>query len=235
MKFGVLPIFVLILCFVLLRDRKAIWSKVVVFPALGAFLICCFVKFAPWEWDNTKIMVWSYLAVLPFLWSHLIVRWPWVGRALACFALFFSGFVSTLGGIDVTHKGHEFASREELDYVTAVVAAIPVSERFVGAPTYNHPLLLCGRKMAMGYPGHVASHGLAWAEPLDKVNSVMRGEDNWRELAAELGCRYLYWGRYEQEMYPNSTEPWRETVKLVALGDWGEIYDLQTPRVTDER
>jgi len=25
------------------------------------------VKFAPWEWDNTKLMVWTYLAVLPFL------------------------------------------------------------------------------------------------------------------------------------------------------------------------
>jgi hypothetical protein len=223
----------LVLLVLLGRTERADFGDVVVFPALGAFLLCCFVKFAPWEWDNTKIMVWSYLAILPFLWSHLISRWPRWGRALACFALFFSGFVSTLGGIDATHKGHEFASREELDNVAMAVRTIPVSERFVGAPTYNHPLLLCGRKMAMGYPGHVSSHGLAWEAPLGTINRLMRGADNWRELAAQLNCRYLFWGRYEQNEYPDSTEPWRETVKLVALGDWGEIYDLQTPRPQD--
>jgi len=228
MNFGVLPIFVAMLCIVLWREKRAVWPAAIVFPALGAFVLCCFVKFAPWEWDNTKLMVWSYIAVLPFLWTHLIARWPVWARGLACFALFFSGFVSTLGGINATHRGHEFASREELDHVAAVVRAIPVSERFVGAPTYNHPLLLCGRKMALGYLGHVASHGLPWQEPAGKVDAVMRGAENWRELADQLGCRYLFWGRYEQEAYPDSTEPWRETAALVALGDWGEIYDLRT-------
>ncbi len=228
MNFGLLPVFVALLCVILWREKRAVWPSAVVFPALGAFVLCCFVKFAPWEWDNTKIMVWSYLAVLPFLWSHLIARWPLWGRGLACFALFFSGFVSTLGGIGVTHRGHEIASREELDNVAAVVRGIPVTERFVGAPTYNHPLLLCGRKMALGYLGHVASHGLAWQEPAAQVDALMRGADGWRELAAQLDCRYLFWGRYEQEAYPDSTEPWRDSAKLVALGDWGEIYDLQS-------
>ena len=228
MNFGVLPVFVVMLCVAVWREKRTVWPAAVVFPALGAFLLCCFVKFAPWEWDNTKIMVWSYLAVLPFLWTHLIARWPVWARVAACFALFFSGFVSTLGGLDATHRGHEIAIREELDLVAAAVRGIPVAERFVGAPTYNHPLLLCGRKMALGYTGHVRSHGLAWEEPAAKVDALMRGAGNWRELAGQLGVRYLFWGRCEQEAYQNSTEPWRESAALVALGDWGEIYDLQT-------
>src|SRR5205085_12615091 len=121
------------------------------FPALFIFLICCFVKFAPWEWDNTKLMVWSYLALLPFLWQHLLAGRPaWV-RGLACVALFGSGFLSTLGGIDQTHRGFPVASQLELDGVTQAVRPIPIGERFAGAPTYNHPLLLCGRKMVLGY------------------------------------------------------------------------------------
>ncbi len=230
MNFGVLPVLIVMLCVALWREKRTVWPAAVVFPALGAFVLCCFVKFAPWEWDNTKIMVWSYLAVLPFLWTHLIARWPQWARALACFALFFSGFVSTLGGIDSSHRGHEIASREELDNVAVVVAAIPVTERFVGAPTYNHPLLLCGRKMALGYTGHVSSHGLAWQAPAADVDALMRGAVNWRDIAAQLGCRYLFWGRFEQEAYQDSTEPWKESARLVALGDWGEIYDLQMPK-----
>ncbi len=233
MNFGVLPVLVVMLCVVLWREKRSIWPAAAVFPALGAFVLCCFVKFAPWEWDNTKIMVWSYLVVLPFLWSNLIVRWPAWARGAACFALSFSGFVSTLGGIDGTHRGHEIASREELDHVAAAVRGIPVTERFAGAPTYNHPLLLCGRKMALGYLGHVASHGLAWQEPSAKADALMRGRGDWRALAEQLGCRYLFWGRYEQEAYQDSTEPWREAAVLVALGDWGEIYDLRSaPKIS---
>ena len=52
-----------------------------VFPALAVFVICCFVKFAPWEWDNTKLMIWSYLAILPFLWSELMAHWPALAAA----------------------------------------------------------------------------------------------------------------------------------------------------------
>ena len=233
MNFGLLPVFVIVLGVVVLRERRMVWPAAVFFPAVGAFVLCCFVKFAPWEWDNTKIMVWSYLAVLPVLWSRLIGRWPWWARALSCFALFFSGFISTLGGIDSTHRGYPIASREELDGVAAAVRAIPVAERFVGAPIHNHPLLLCGRKMALGYPGHVRSHGLPWEKPTANVYALMMGAENWRARAAELGCRYLFWGRCEQAEYPGSTEPWKESAARVSLGDWGEIYDLQTapPRV----
>ena len=232
LNFGLLPFFVIALCVVLLRKESIAWDRAVVFPALLAFLVCCFVKFAPWEWDNTKIMVWAYIAILPSLWTCLIGRWSEWARSLVCFALFWSGFASTLGGIDQTHQGFEIATRSELTGVAKAVSAIPVSERFVGLPTYNHPLLLCGRKMALGYLGHVSSHGLAWEEPARKVTAVMTGGPNWRQYAADLHSRYLFWGRPERdaEEYRGSTQPWKDECKLVASGPWGDIYDLETAR-----
>src|SRR5207245_1470513 len=77
-------------------DRTA---RAFVFPAALIFLIACVVMFAPWDWDNTKIMIWSYLVVLPFLWSHLIARFDAPLRVAICFFLFFSGFVSLFGGL----------------------------------------------------------------------------------------------------------------------------------------
>jgi hypothetical protein len=224
-----------------------------VFPALGIFLLCCFVKFAPWEWDNTKLMVWSYLAILPFVWSEVIAplpRWcrslagmlgfqmrsnpPESGgvhwsQVLAIFALFFSGFVSTLGGIDASHPGYTIANRSDLDGVAYALRNIPVNERFAGAPTYNHPILLNGRKMVLGYLGHVSSHGLAWQEPSAKLDALMNGEEGWQKFAKELGARYLFWGAPENEAFKDSSQPWRKTARLVATGDWGAIYDLQSP------
>ena len=38
-----------------------------VMPAALIFLFALFVKTAPWGWDNTKLMIWSYFICLPFL------------------------------------------------------------------------------------------------------------------------------------------------------------------------
>jgi hypothetical protein len=201
----------------------------VVFPSLAIFVICCFVKLAPWEWDNTKVMIWSYLAILPFVWSELLAPAPAPQRCFVVLMLFFSGFVSTLGGIDATFTGYPIATRSELDAVANAVRGISVTERFAGAPTYNHPLLLNGRKMVLGYIGHVHSHGLAWEEPSKKLDALMNGEESWRTTADELGARYIFWGREENQKYNDSPQPWRQTTRLVASGDWGAIYDLHLP------
>ena len=227
-NFGLLPVIVAMLVVTLCRKGGRPWARLVVFPALAVFVICCFVKFAPWEWDNTKLMIWSYLAILPFLWSDLLVRWPAWARQFIVGMLFFSGFVSTLGGIDASFTGYPIATRSELDGVARAVRRIPVAERFAGAPTYNHPLLLNGRKMVLGYIGHTQSHGLAWQEPAVKLDSLMNGEDGWREIADGLHARYLFWGRNEDEKYKDSPQPWRQSTRLVASGDWGAIYDLHS-------
>jgi hypothetical protein len=228
-NFGILPLMVAVLVAVLCRRGRSAWARLVVFPALGLFLVCCFVKFARWEWDNTKLMIWSYLAILPFLWSEVLAWWrPWPRRAVVGL-LFFSGFVSTLGGIDGKYTGYALATRSELDGVAYAVRGIPVTERFAGAPIYNHPLLLNGRKMVLGYVGHVESHGLDWQETANQLDTLMNGEGDWRATAVTLGARYLFWGRNENEKYDGSPQPWRETTRLVATGEWGAIYDLQSP------
>ena len=224
-NFGFLPVFVAALVWKLRRR----WPGTLVFTGLGVFLLCCFVKFAPWEWDNTKLMLWSYLVALPFLWSKLIGRWPWLLRAPACVLLFFSGLMSLIGGLDSTHTGFEIAQRSRLDGIAQAVRGIPIGERFVGWPTYNHPLLLLGRKMALGYTGHAWSHGLDWEPTAKKVEAILRGEPEWRTRCAELGVRYLLWGADEEENVADSKQPWRESARLIASGTWGELYDLNAP------
>lgn len=228
-NFGVLPLFALALVFVLWRRPAPAGTRALAGTALGVFLTCCFVKFAPWEWDNTKLMIWSYLAILPLLWSHLISRWPVPLRALACVGLFFSGFVSTFGGLDRSHTGYPIADRLELDGMANVMRALPVTERFIGWPTYNHPVLLSGRKMAMGYTGHVWSHGLDWRDTSEQVNQVLSGDLLWRRICNQLEVRYLFWGAMEEENFPASSKPWRIHSRLVAKGPWGAIYDLNSP------
>ena len=228
-NFGVLILLVAWLGWRLANDARAVWQRALFFPALFIFLLCCFVKFAPWEWDNTKIMIWSYLAIVPLAWQELLAARPLWMRAGAAVLLFGSGFVSLFGGIDGKYRGFDLALRSELDGVAKAVRTIPPAERFTAYPTFNHPLLLVGRKVALGYPGHAWSHGLDYRPVEARVDALMNGGDGWRDHARELGVRYLFWGTREAENYKNSREPWKSEATVIASGDWGTIYDLTSP------
>src|SRR6184192_2366837 len=197
-----------------------------VLPAVVIFAIGYFVQTAPWDWDNLKLMVWGYFLILPFLWSDLIGRWAFPERAVTCIALFASGFITLLGGLAAGHPGFGLMDRARLDAIGTAVRPLPVEARFAAYPTYNHPLLLQGRKVVLGYPGHLWTEGFDYDKPNRELASLMRGAPNWREAAQALGVRYIFWGRDETANYQGSTRPWETTARRTASGDWGAIYDL---------
>lgn len=232
-NFGILfPLVFLLIGLLIWRARKKEFSlrenPAVAFltPAAVIFLFAFFVKTAPWGWDNIKLIIWAYLIMLPFLWSELIARWQIPIRVGVCFALFASGFISLFGGLLHGPAGHGFADRAELDAVGAAVRKLPATARFAAFPTFNHPLLLQGRKLVLGYPGHLWTQGFDYARVENQLNALMRGAPDWKQQARDLHVRYLFWGDDEQTNYANSMRPWEKESTPIAKGTWGAIYDL---------
>lgn len=217
-----------LLAFVFLnaRGQRLVIDESLAFtiPATAIFLFGYLFKTAPWEWDNLKLMSWGYFLILPYLWRDLIATWRLPVRVGVCIVLFASGFVSLFGGLST--PGFGFANRAELAQVGVAVRSLPVEARFAAFPTYNHPLLLQGRKVVLGYPGHLWTQGFDYHEEEAKLQRLMRGEADWRQAAEALRVRYIFWGREEQTNYPNSSKPWEQTLAKVASGPWGSIYDL---------
>jgi hypothetical protein len=197
-------------------------------PAVAIFVLGLLFQFAPWQWDNLKLMIWAYFLVLPFLWKDLLAEWILPARAIVCIALFGSGFISLLGGLSVGRPGFGITNRIELSGVGDAVQNLPIEARFAAYPTFNHPLLLQGRKLVLGYPGHLWSQGFPdYPSVNNLLNQLMQGADNWREAARTLHVRYLFWGREEKTNYAASRRPWEGTAPVVASGPWGTIYDLE--------
>ena len=199
-----------------------------VLPAIVIFAVGYFIKTAPWDWDNLKLMVWGYFLILPFLWSDIIGRWAFPERAAMCVALFGSGFVTLLGGLSAGHPGFGLIERARLDNAGAAIRPLPVEARFAAYPTFNAPVLLQGRKAVLGYPGHLWTEGFNNTEANNRLTALMNGAANWREAAKELRVRYIFWGQDEKTNYQSSSRPWEATSFLVASGDWGAIYDLNS-------
>jgi hypothetical protein len=233
-NFGFLPFAVAALLVWLWRQRAQDTTReaaAFALPSLALFGITCFVMFAPWEWDNTKLMIWCYLALLPPLWTMLCtVTWP--VRAVTCVALFFSGAISLAGGLK--GEGYTLAHRNELDGLAVALRPIPATARFACEPTYNHPLLLLGYRVLVGYPGHLFSHGIRYEPCKAQLDRLLRGEADWRECATALHADYLYWSKHEEAAYPDSTRAWAETLPVVAKGKWGKLYDLRDLQALSE-
>jgi hypothetical protein len=212
-------------------DFKISATVAFLIAATVIFLVGYLVKLAPWEWDNLKVIIWAYLIILPFLWTDLVVRWPVYLRTLVCVMLFISGFITLFGGLGAGKTGFGIADRYELDNVGVVLKRLPADARFAGHPIWGHPILLQGRKMVLGYPGHLWTQGFDFAPTEQKLKALLMGAPNWKELARTLRARYLFWGREEKGNYAASRRPWEREANLVASGDWGAFYDLETPRV----
>ncbi|MGZ5004515.1 MAG: hypothetical protein ACXV8H_03260, partial [Chthoniobacterales bacterium] len=234
-NFGLLlPLVILLVGFCLWStDKENQWERpgpalAFLTPAAAIFLFAILVKTAPWEWDNIKLIIWAYLITLPFLWSELLSRGSLPARAAVCLALFASGFISLFGGLVGSGNGYSIADRGELDGVGSALKKVPPEGRFAAFPTYNHALLLQGRKVVLGYPGHLWTQGFDYADANARLDALMKGAPQWREMARQLRARYLFWGHEEKLHYGNSTKPWEREALLVASGPWGAIYDLES-------
>ena len=210
----------------LTRDAKQM-VQLFFFPSAFVFLCCAFVKFAPWEWDNSKLFFWAYLVMLFCLWEGVLRKLHPLARVPVFIGLFFSGFVSLIGGVLSDPGGFEIGRASEWRQVSDATRSFPPEALFAAYPTYNHPLLVSGHRVVMGFPGHLWSHGLNYRPIEIKLQSLMESEDGWQAMAKELGVDYLFWGPLEQANYPESEKEWEHTCKVIAEGPWGQIFDLR--------
>ena len=190
MNFGIsLPLLGWLFCKAAVRGDAE--SRAFCLLSLGVFFLCFLVAFAPWEWDNTKLLIWAWLVATPFLWSRVLEPLAPILRAALCVALFFTGAVSLMAGLDGRH-GYELAKKSELATARITLRDVPPGARIAVDPTFNHPVMLLGYPVVCGYDGHLWSHGLRYQEPLAKLRSVLRQETGWKETAKELDAEWVY-------------------------------------------
>jgi hypothetical protein len=204
-------------------QRRDVEARLLLVPGLVLFALLFFVMLAPWDWDNTKLMLWCYLLVLPAIADvlRLVPAWP---RAALYVLLFYSGAVSVATACSTARAVPLF----EVDEVAAVCTAlsgIAPGERIATTQNFNHPVALCGHALVAGYSGHLWSHGIDAKAVEQRLAQVMKGAPGWRESARELDARYVYWGPREIFGYPGGTQPWAAAAP-VAQGRWGRLYAL---------
>lgn len=209
-----------------LKQSSSRWVEVgraFIFPTLFITGICHIVMFAPWSWDNIKMILWSYLIILPFIWHCYLENWPFWARAISCFLLFFSGFITLWGGLGYQNIPYEIGKRSEMDNISKALQNISPNSTYASAPIVNHPLLLIGKKVTLGYPAHAWAHGIDVEERNEAVTHLLNGDKGWEKIAQDLHVDFIFWGKSEEITFPKSAKPW-QTQKPIQEGTWGKIY-----------
>ena len=198
-------------------------------PGLALFAALFFVKLAPWAWDNTKVMLWCYLLVLPGLEALVLERLRVPVRAAVLVGLLLPGAVPVLAASREPTPRLEVLHVAETDGVCRALAGVPPGDRVATVATFNHPVALCGHPLVAGYAGHLWSHGTddrSIERTQRDLEALMRGEPDWRQSAQRVRAKLLFWGAREAREYPLSLRPWEATRPLVAEGSWGRLYRL---------
>lgn len=190
LNFGItLPLLFILLVMVAIRGDSR--SRSFCFPALGIFVICFLFAFAPWEWDNTKMLLWAWLVCAPFLWHSLIAPLPQLFRIILCFALFCSGALSLVGGLDGRH-GYKLITRSELAATEMALQNVPRGSRIAIDPNFNNPVMLLGWPVSCGYEGHLWSHGLDYKSQWLKLQNVLSSRPGWKGEADDLNTQWIF-------------------------------------------
>ncbi len=201
-------------------------SRFFILPAVFLFILFSNVMMAKWEWDNCKLLIWPYLILLPYIWKNLVSKLSDNFKYIVCSLLFFSGFICILGGF-TSPRGYDLYRHSEIVATQQIVKELPIENRFAAFPAYNHPLLLCGRKVVLGYPGWIWTHGYDLENHSTKLKKLMMGEEGWQSIAKELGVNYIFWGFREENEYKDSTKPWQTSSKVITSNKWGTIFNVE--------
>lgn len=203
----------LLLAAILMRNRLRLRKRALLFflPFALLFLAGNLFLFAPFAYDNNKVLVFWYLLSLPFVSRFLLFlrqSESWWVRA-AAFRVLLLGLVFS-GALNLVHElqggGWRELSAEEVSLARKVKNNTQPDDVFLTAPVHNNFLTLAGRAVYMGYSGHIYSHGLDYM-PFEKtVEKIYSGQAGAQEMLSGTAIDYVVVGPTERDEFGEHVE-----------------------------
>jgi hypothetical protein len=194
----------LIIALALPVSAKFLNRRVLLFylPFTLCFIVPNLIKLAPWEWDNNKVMVYWYLASAPIVSLLLAYLWRMGGGYIALslsllLAMTLAGFFDVYRIISKQVDQKVFGS-DGVEFAKMAVEKTPPRSLLMGFPTFDHPVLLTGRRSLMGYPGHLWAHGLKYEQREADIKRIYEGAPEAPQLLKDYKIEYVIVGPLER-------------------------------------
>jgi hypothetical protein len=172
-------------------------------PFVLCFVVPNVYRFAPWVWDNIKVLLYWWVASAPLVALVLVRLWR-RGGAWRVAAVVLLLMQTAAGGLDVWRAASGAVERRSFEPAGVAFAEVIRQQTdpralILHAPTYNDPVYLTGRRTFLGYPGHVWSHGIDYAPREAALKRIYAGSADAPALIERAGIEYVVVGPLERE------------------------------------
>ena len=207
-------------------DQYLVQRKLLLFylPFTLCFIVPNMIKFAPWIWDNIKILFYWWIASAPLVALLLAKLWEGnLGNRIGAVALFVMLILS--GGLDVAalisaHDEFQEFDREGIAFAEMIKQQTPPRAMILHAPVHNTPVFLSGRRSLMGYPGHIWTHGIDSGPREADIKKIYNGSFDARALLAKYRVDYVVVDPQEHSVMPVNDAFFKQFQEVATVGEY---------------
>jgi hypothetical protein len=216
------------------RQRPLVSRRLLLFylPFTLFFVIPNLIRLAPWVWDNNKVIFYWYVASAPLVALLLVELWRRsAALRVAAVILFIS--LTLAGSLDVWRVVSQTTEHGEFDadgirFAEMIKQKTEPRALILNAPTFNHPVLLTGRRSLLGYPGHIWTHGLDFVPRETDIRRIYAGAPGADGLLAGYGVEYAVVGPLERNLMPVNQQFFERYTKIGQVGGY-TLYKITKP------
>lgn len=201
-------------------------------PFMLCFIVPNLIKMAPWVWDNIKILFYWWLASAPIV--ALLLARLWHGRGVRrVLAVILLAGVTLAGGLDVASivlrsTKYQVFDQQGVRFAEVIKQQAEPRALIVHAPVHNHPVFLTGRRSLMGYPGHIWTHGLEFAQRESEIKRIYAGSPDADALLRKYGVEYVVVGPLERNVANVNDQFFSQFTKVGEAGGY-QLYKITQP------
>ena len=205
-------------------------SRLLIAPFSLVFLVANLIKFQPWDWDNSKLFVFWYLAsavavgaLLVRLWrSHLLGA---VGATAIWLSLVLAGVLSLMQFLPPQGPSYVWFTAEEVQLAADVRRVTPPKAVFVTGEQPNNPIAdLAGRSVLMSYPGWLWSYGINYSQREADLSRIYSGGPAALDVLHRYHADYVVVGPDERTILNANVNYFNAQFRLVLHSANYDIY-----------
>jgi len=211
-------------------------ARLLIAPFSLVFIVANLVKFQPWDWDNSKLLVFWYLASAVAVGAMLVRFWRSqafgaIGASVIWLSLVASGVLSLMQFLPPQGPSYVWFTAEEIQLAADVRRLTPAKAVFVTGEQPNNPIAdLAGRSVLMSYPGWLWSYGINYNQREADLSRIYSGDAAALELLHRYHVAYVVIGPDERSTLHANVDYFNAGFQLALHTANYEIYAVPPPR-----
>ena len=210
-------------------------TRLLIAPFSLVFLVANLIKFQPWDWDNSKLLVFWYMASAVSVGAVLVrLARAHVAGALIAAAIWLSlvaaGALSLMQYLPPQGPAFVWFTTEEVQLAEQVRQQTPPKSVFVTGEQPNNPIAdLAGRSVLMSYPGWLWSYGINYTQREADLARIYNGGPQALDLLRHYHADYVVIGPSETSVFHPNLDYFGTNFRLAVHTANYAIYAVPPP------